>query len=565
MKLARASWLVVLAVIIITAAVPMFRHQFRLGLRFVVPGKDITQQLDTALRLKPYSEQPAIFVEKRYPNDNEMLLAAGIISDDTNLLKLKRAAEKDKSPAAWAAYVEELMKSGPAFSRIGSSGVNPADPEAVAAEKKRLAESGLPDRITPEQAAPVRSALRSWQEADPENALPVALETRMLYGLHRDQEALTTWAQAGRMPLVTSRALSRSNAVKRFFIARGMPEPEALLNSQILMTFPSFARLRDTARFAVYEGRLANMRDDPVTAINWWQSTADFGRHMQDSADTIIRFLVGIAIEGMGASPAWQWVNDGSSGIPGGPLFGGRYFWGDHHALYLEHMGEDNDQTLLNSLILAKLRSKASREYTSDLGLFEGYYTATRYLGLTVAAAGPAAVLFFFYLLFGTWSRRAADSATNLHAFWQLVLAVALLLPFITAAIIILKLPISVMETPPPIEGTLLAAFIGFLLLLLIIPPLAAFGSRAPGARFRTAWRGNLRRLLPVSIALCALLSLGLNLYASHLRSQWVNKWSAPNHTEMREMINQLGPRWTNPTIPPDAYRAEYPPNPPAQ
>ncbi len=565
MQLARASWLLVLAVIIITAALPVFRHQFRLGLRFVVPGKDITQQLDTASNkiLKPYSEQPAAFVEKRYPDDAKMLLAAGIISEDTDLLK--RAAEKGNAPAAWAAYVEHIMKSGPAFSRIGSAGVNPADPEAVAAEKKRIAESGISDRITPEQAKPVLSALRSWQEADPENALPVALETRMLYGLHRDLEALNAWAQAGRMPLVTSHTLTRANAVKRFFIARGMPEPEALLSSQALMTFPSFAILRDTARFAVYEGRLANLRGDPVTAINWWQSTANFGRHSGESADIIIGFLVGVAIEGMGASPVWQWVNDGNSGMPGGPIFGGRYFWGDHHALYVEYMGEDNDQALLNSLILAKLQSQASREYTRSLGLYEGYYVAARYLGLTVAAAALAAVLFLIYLIFGTWSRRGADSATNLHAFWQLVLAVALLLPFITAAIIILRLPISVMETPPPIEGTLLAAAIGFLLLLLIIPPLAAFGSRAPGARFRTAWRGNFRRLLPVSIALCVLLSLGLNLYAFQLRSQWVDKWSAPGFTELSEMKKQLGARWTNPTIPPDAYRAEYPPNPPAQ
>lgn len=565
MKLVRASWFLTLAVIIITAALPMLRHQFHFGFRFLLPGKDLTQQLDQAVNKirKPYSEDPAAFVKQRYPDDTEMLLAAGVVKGDLELLQ--RAAEKGNSPIAWSAYVEQLMQNGPSFGRVGSSGVDPADAKAVAEEKKRLADSGIPDRITPEQAEPILSALRSWQEADPENGLPVALEARILYGLHQDQEALRIWAQAGRMPLVTSHALARANVVKRLYVARGMPEPEALLTSQVLMTFPSFARLRDAARFAVYEGRLALLQDDPTTAINWWQSTANFGRHLGESSDTIIGFLVGVAIEGIGAGPVWRWVPDGVSRVPNGPLFGGRYFWGDHHSLYVEYMGKDNEQALINNLVLAKLRSMACREYTSELGMFEGYYTAARYLGLTVAAAGLAAIFFLFYLLFGAWSRHAADSATNLYAFWQFVLAAILLLPFIVAVIIILRLPLSAMEAPPPVEGALLAAAIGFLLLLLVIPPLATISTRAPGARFRTAWRGNLRRLLPVSLALCLLVSLGFNLYAMQLRRQWVNKWSKPNYSEFKEMVTKLGPKWTNPTIPSDAYRAEYPPEPSAQ
>jgi hypothetical protein len=30
---------------------------------------------------------------------------------------------------------------------------------------------------------------------------------------------------------------------------------------------------------------------------------------------------------------------------------------------------------------------------------------------------------------------------------------------------------------------------------------------------------------------------------------------------EMAKFIEQAGPEWHNPTIPPDAWRAEYPPN----
>ena len=561
MRLVRASWLIVLAVIIVTAAVPALRHLPRIGLYALVPGKDIVQQLDAPLRamLKPYQGSAAAFVEKRYPNDPEMLMAAGMLTEDTD--HLKRAAETANTPVTWAAYGERLMQIVPTFQRIGSSGVNPADAEAVAQEQKRIAESGHPDRLTPEQAEPVLAALRSWQDADSENALPFALEARYLYGLHRDQDALTKWAQAGQMLTVSSRAVDRAKAVERLLVAMGMPRPEAIVNSHLSLIFPSFALLRDTARIAVYEGRLAAMRDDPVTAITWWQSAADLGRHMQESEDNMIAFLVSAAIQGIGAYPVWRWHSDRVTGIPGGPILGGRYFWGEQHALYVGHMGEANDQALLDSLILSKLQTQAGREYTRGFGMFDAYFNAARCLALAAASAGLAAILFIIHLLFGTWSRRTADSATNLRPFWQLVLAAVFLTPLVVAARLLFFLPVSETHTAAPVTATLVAALVGLMLLLLLIPPLIAIPTRAPGALFHTAWRGNLRRVIPVSIALCALLFLGLSAYAASLRAAWADTWSAPGVTEMSNMIQTLGDEWHNPTIPPDAYRAQYPPN----
>jgi len=273
----------------------------------------------------------------------------------------------------------------------------------------------------------------------------------------------------------------------------------------------------------------------------------------------MIGFLVGVAIEGIGASPVWRWVHDDRSGISDGPLLGGRYFWGKQHALYVEHMGEANDQALLDSLILSRLQTQAGRDYTRRSGMFDGYLRASRYLGFATAAAPLAALLFLIHLLFGTWSRRAADEATNLRPVWQLVLGSLFLSPIVVANVINFRLPVS--ETSS--SATLIAALAGSVVLIAVIPPLVAIRTRAPGARFRTAWRGNLRRLLPVSIALCSLLFLGLSAYAANLRSQWVAKWSAPGMTEMTDMIQTLGDEWTNPAIPPDAHRAQYPPNVP--
>jgi hypothetical protein len=567
MKVARASWFVVLVVLVVTLVVPALRQQLRVALEELRHANlrqtdEYPPALTTSL-LKPYRDRAIAFVNQRYASDPDMLMAAALLTEDTDLLE--RAAEMGKSPVAWAAYVERLMQTVPTFHRIGGSGVDPADAEAVREEEKRIAEEGQPAKLTPEQAEPYLSALRTWQEADPENALPVALEARFLYGLHRDEDALTVWAQAGRMPLVSSHALERSRAVRRLLVAMGMPKPEAMVNADMSLVFPSFARLRDSARFATYEGRLAAMSNDPTTAITWWQSTADFGEHVRDSADTLIGCLVGIAIQGIGAAPVWRWVPDQVSGVPNGPLLGGRYFWGAQHTLYVEHMGAEAADGMRDSLVLGKLKSQASREYMKGLGAYEGYFGAGRYLVFAGASFLLAAFLLVVYLVFCSWSRRAADEATNLHALWQLVLAVLILTPLVAGAVIALR------QAPfdHQAEGKMIAALVsglaGFVLLILAIPLLSAIPSRAAGFRFRTAWRGNLRRLLPVMIALCAIIFLGMSAYAAHLRSQWAQKWSAPGVSEMSDMVRSLGDKWTHPTIPADAWRAEYPPAPPAR
>jgi len=562
MRLARASWFVVLAAIVVTLLVPVLRQQLHFGLADLVPGNVRQTEEDptaaAARLLKPYRQRAVAFVNQRYASDQEMLMAAAVLTENTDLFK--RAADMGKDPAVWAAYGERLMQTAPGFARIGSSGVDPADAEAVKEEDARIAESGKPAKLTPEQAEPVLSALRSWQEADPENALPVALEARFLYGLHQDKDALAVWAQAGRMPVVTSHALDRSRAVQRLLVAMGMPKPEAMVNADLSLIFPSYARLRDCARFATYEGRLAAMRNDPTTAITWWQSTADFGRNTRESADTLIGCLVGSAIQGIGAGPVWKWVPDHVSGVPNGPLYDGRYFWGDRHALYVEQMGEENDQELRDSLVLGKLRSQVSQGYVIHLGPYEGYANASSYLAFAGICIGMAIFLLIVQLAFGSWSRRAADEASDLRPAWQFILALLALSPAFVGTVIDLRQPLFQEESAARGIDTLLAGLGGFVLLVVVIPPLAAISSRAAGFRFRTAWRGNLRRLLPVMIALCAIIFLGMSAYAARLRSQWAEEWSAPGVSEMSDMIRSLGDKWTSPPIPADAWRSEYAP-----
>jgi hypothetical protein len=353
------------------------------------------------------------------------------------------------------------------------------------------------------------------------------------------------------------------------------------------------------ARAAYYEGRVAQMAGDPWEAINWWQSTVGLGRNLQDSAETLIQFHVGLAVEGIGARPAWQWHPDNVTGIPDGPIRGGRYFHGPQHDFYVQHMGWRADEDMVESLARAKVRSGLVREHTGGpggLGAFAGYYQANRHIGAAALWAFFAIVVIAVLVLSGTWSRRAADEAVRLAGPWQILLAVLILLPVgVLVGVAVTAHAGDVAAGGPPSavgssEGpaasiALPAARVAVLsalralgrwigarpyvvmglvaasLLAIILLPLAAAAlARAPGARLRTAWRGNLRRVLPVAVALSALLFLHLNVTAVRIRGAWFAKWSAPGVTEFSDMVEQLGAAWEEPEIPFDAWRTEPPP-----
>ena len=95
----------------------------------------------------------------------------------------------------------------------------------------------------------------------------------------------------------------------------------------------------------------------------------------------------------------------------------------------------------------------------------------------------------------------------------------------------------------------------------ILLPLLAALGTRVKGAKLVTAWRGNLRRMLPVTAAVCALVFLASGLIAAQERSTWLANWKQGKLGSFAMMKRNLGAAWTNPTVPPGAWHAEYPPN----
>lgn len=64
---------------------------------------------------------------------------------------------------------------------------------------------------------------------------------------------------------------------------------------------------------------------------------------------------------------------------------------------------------------------------------------------------------------------------------------------------------------------------------------------------------------LQLTVAVCALLHLGLLTASAWGREKWARSWEARG-SEMAAFRRDLGSEWDHPRIPPDAWRADYPP-----
>jgi len=562
----RASWLIIIAVALITVAVRPLREQTKLPLitdsLFAVGQTEGGQTEPRPSRWDAYRQRAPEFVKRNYPDDPEMLLAAGMLTPDKTegLALLKQAAEKENAPAAWAAYAGALLEQLPEWQRLGEWGVDPTNPKSVAEAVKQMRDMKLPDHLDPKAAAPAMQALTAWEKADLENGLPAALETRLLYGGHMEEKARERWEVAAVRPQAKDYWVEHTRVIGKLFWRMGIPEAEALITATSYADSRFYSTLRQAARIAQYEGKVAQMQGRPGDALRWWNSSIALGRHLQESSDSIIGHFVGVAIEGIGASPSWRWYLDKTTGTPGGPLQGGRLWYGRDHAFYVSQVGETKDAEVRDSLVRSKARSPLLH---NDIEGMMGRFMSgpqMRGVGLVMLGAGFAAVgglELILFLIVGTWRREEADRAATFRPGWHVVQAVAGLLPF--AALAVVMYHISVSGLKRPLVATPIAVFVGAAVLVALLSIAAWRFGRIPGTRLRAGARGNLRAQLPISAALCALTFLALNLAALKPRAEWVRQWSDPKMTEMAQVRQRLGEKWENPPIPKDAWRAEYP------
>ena len=511
--------------------------------------------------LRAYAERAPEFVREQYPDDPEMLMAAGLLTTDydTGVALMKEALEKGGGGAVWAAYAGLLAARLPDYQRLGLWVVDPADPKAVARLEETIAELGGPTKLAWREVAAIIGVAREWAEAEPDNGTPLALETYYLYGLHRDQEALERWEEAASRPEAESHRQEFLWAISRLLVEMGESEWQAIQSSFSVGFEPTEAVASapsHCARIGGYEGRLARLEGRPDDAIRWWMATIKFGRHMQQSADTFVEGLVGISVEAIGGSPVWLWKPDRETGIPDGPLQGGRLFHGEHHDFFVSHAGEQAAEEVRDSMVRAKARSMLWREYRKRPSpLLRSYML----LGLGSLCA---TLLVLFVLVFAgisTRLRREADKATDLPPGRRLIIVFLALLPA-TAGGVLYWTQFSLQDSQPLLFMVFFGGFALTPLAALLLPLIAARSTRQPPARLATAWRGNLRKVLPLAILLCATLSLALGIAGRRAEAEWARNW--PSETEMDRVVRQIGPQWHDPPIPREAWRNEPPPEP---
>jgi hypothetical protein len=519
--------------------------------------------------LLPYRPRVIAFAREHHPNDPQMLLAAGLLTGDSAAGEalLKDTAESTGKPEFWAAYVWRLRLRGPEYLRVGQIIQDPElpDREQVLAQFRRDSQPMPPDRLSPAAVAPVLAAIHRWQQADPKNAMPLVLKMHYLYGLHRDQEALARWQEAAKRPEVETYYEVALKANCLLLYRMGLSDPDTLASSYTQADLPKYSPLlRDSARIAVYEGRVAQLAGRSQDALAWCNATIALGRNLQQSARTPIDFLTGVGVEGVGAAPAWRWTLDTRAGAPEGPLYKGRVYFGKQHAYYLSLVGEEASNRLRDDLVRSKVRGMLLREYGRTHGPFDPLLRPRTLGALAIAAMNLLFALALVYLGVGSWRRAVADAATNLSFGGRLALAALALVPAVAGGIAFWQLPGAVLQESGRVVMTHFARLgLGLFVALVatvLLPLLAARWTRRPGARLITAWRGSLRRVLPISILLCAVAGLSLVITAKQMRRHWVEHWTSRDFDELAPIVAHYGERWTHPTIPPDAWRAEAPP-----
>jgi hypothetical protein len=565
----RLSWVIVFVVAVIAVSVRPLRQQLQIAARLpTIPRPAAQEEEGFAMPwsenrfskfMESYTKRAPDFVRKHYSANPEMLMAAASVSDNRELAR--EALEKGPTPVTWGAYVDSFLAGkSPGYERLGTSGIDPSDPAAVAENQQSIAESKSQTRLSPKDVAPILSALTTWENGDSENALPVALEAYYLYGLHRDVEARERLIRAGQLPEVTSYTAQRSAAARLLFERMGMPAAEAAFAADYSILLPSYARLRSVARIGVYEGHLARMHNRPQEAVRLWQAVQDLGSHLETSSTIMIGYLVGVAIEGIGAAPAWKWYADGTVGLSGGPLLRGRIFYGKYHDLYVRYAGYAADAQLRDHLVLGKLRTQLFRSGNYWDEPMTGYVRGAELMGLALVVAGLAAVLLWVFLLFGTWRRGEADAAATFGPVAGFVVALLMLaLPALGGWFLAARTSDEHSQSWAIVAGRLMAGLLFALVLALLISLAASDIGRKPGVRLLAAWRGNLRRLIPLALAIAALLYLGLGVAAAAERAAWLRTRQGPEGNEMARVIRKLGPSWDHPTVPRDSWRAEYP------
>lgn len=569
-KIRQAGWILPFAVAGVVAALPALRHQALLQWAMLPRPGVRSSAAPAALERDPIlswavasSNDALEFAQRRHPDDADMLIAAAALTPDGDSARrlLAELAARDGRPVTWAAYVDSLLESGPHYYREETAGVDPDSAPGMAEVRRIIEERNLRTVLVPGGIAPVMDAVRSWQQAEPGNALPLAIEAWGLYGLHQDADAFERWVAASRLPRVSAWASDRTRSVSRLLASMGMPKPEAVLAARPAIRTPSLGRLRECAFAAHYAGHSAEAAGDRNEALRRWQASIDLGRHAQDSADTVSTFMAGVEVESIGASPVWVWRSDAVTGLRTRGGAGGRFFFGPHHDLYVNKVGQAADRELVGRLAAADKQTRMVDAAAGRIRVAKHYARAVEFLVFGQMVAGFA-VSAGLVLVFSLLLLPRSAGGHGIPAIWGAAIALTGVVALAAAAGIVLAyapmFPFAPLLAPTAVQ---LAIGIACPLFLAAGLSLMAAARHRPSLGVLTRWAATLRGALAFTVLLASLLYLVLGLAAMNLRGRFLRPWQRPGVTEMHLIAGTVGPLWSRPHILPDAWTAQDPPS----
>lgn len=549
---------------LVVAAVPALRDQTRLQWAMIpraATPKEGDRRDPIVDWIEKRREECVEFVEREHPNDADLLLAAGDLTNDgvSAIGLLQRAVELRMDGIAYSAYVDAWLRQGPWYDRVETSGVDPADAAGLSAVRNIIEERHLQVALQPEEIAPVLTAAKAWQRVDPENAVPVAVEAWCLLGLHRDSEAQERWSAASGLNRATAYEFQRRLFVARLLAEMGISEPEAFLMSAETLSPSSFARMSVCATAMGYFGHVAEMSGDLEDALKCWQDTIAIGQTTQLSAESSMGYLAGVHVESVGAEPIWRWYPDWMTGLRGGRL-GGRFFFGPHHNLYVAEVGEDADEELVHRLVAARLSTELLGSTMTGSFAVGRYATGMELLvfGLLLALMIVLMIGVALFLGFGTGSD---NTGRVLGPIARVALAVLPVLVITVAAGAILAVG-SMFERSPMLAPTWmhLGASVGAALIVVALASLVVAKTRTGGSSTLRGWRRIIREVLPLAAVFAALLYLVVGVAAMEFRGRWLREWNRPEVNEMMRLRRSLGIGGLRARVPRNSYVRAYPP-----
>jgi len=508
-----------------------------------------------------YRRRSARFVEERFPRNSEMLMAAGLLAPNGGeALRLLERAASGSDPVTLSAYVDALLERGPYYVSPATIGVDPAWTDGMAAARREIRRNHLPTALSEKGVASVLVALARWREADPGNAVPAAVEAWCLYGLGRREQALLRWCEAERLPKATTYAAKRAAAVRRLLVGMGLPAAEAAVTADAMRLPVSLDAVMIAARIAYHEGRRSQLAGRGAFAIGCWSATTALGQRLQEWAGLVPEFQRGAELQALGASPAWCWLPDASTGFQGaGPgIMRGRFFYGPQHAFYRSHVGGRRDAELRDAVVAAKTRSMMLQQIGGALTGAECYTEAGELL-VFGQLLGGFLIVSGISLAVVAWRRPVGDSPCGSP--WRYLSSAPALLVLAVAAGVAIALSRECAVSPLRIaRGQDLLLGVGLAVATAFVAPIVpGLLARRRGGSARRAWIDSLRAGLLAVIVVGALIYFGLGLGAMQLRARWVSQELNPV-SEMDRARRLAGFRWDNPPMRPGSWVESYPP-----